>query len=251
MANVNIIQWNCRGFRANFNEINLLINTFEPVAVCLQELLLSDSYVFSNRSYDLVSSLPQKNNNNRPHGGAGILVRKTIPHSVIPLNTSLQAVACRVSTPQANTVCSIYLPPSSSWTHADLTSLVQQLPSPILLLGDFNAHDSLWGCTSTDTKGQEVANFLLQSNLCLMNKKDTTYIHPATGSRSSIDLAICDPALFLDLSWNVHDDLCGSDHLPIILSQSIGLPPASPQRWRLDKADWDEFSNLCRDNLLV
>ena len=112
--------------------------------------------------------------------------------SVIRLNTSLQAVACRVSTPQPITVCSIYLPPSSSWTHAGLVSLVLQLPSPILLLGDFNAHDSLWGCTSTDTKGQEVANFLLQSNLCLMNKKDTTYIHPATGSRSSIDFAICD-----------------------------------------------------------
>ena len=160
--------------------MNLLISKFEPVAVCLQELLLSHSYVFSNRYYNLFSSLPPIVSNNRPHGGAGILVRKTIPHSVIPLNTSLQAVSCRISTPQPFTICSINLPPSSSWTHADLVSLVGQLPSPILLLGDFNAHDSLWGCISSDTKGQEVANFLLQSNLCLMNKKDTTYIHPAS-----------------------------------------------------------------------
>ena len=64
----------------------------------------------------------------------------------------------------------------------------------------------LWGCADTNGKGLEVANLLLQSNLCLLNTKFTTYIHPATGSRSSIDLAICDPALFLDLSWNVHDD---------------------------------------------
>jgi len=80
---------------------------------------------------------------------------------------------------------------------------VSQLPPPILLLGDFNAHNSLWGCVDTNAKGLEVATFLLQSNLCLLNKKDITYINPATGSHSSIVLAICDPALFLDIAWNV------------------------------------------------
>jgi len=87
--------------------------------------------------------------------------------------------------------------------------MVSQLPSPILLLRDFNAHNSLWGCVDTNAKGFEVATFLLQSNLCLLNTKDITFIHPATGSRSSIDLVICDSALFLDISWNVNDDLCG------------------------------------------
>ena len=63
----------------------------------------------------------------------GILIRKDLPHSVIPLNTSLQAVACRVSTFQPLTLCSIYLPPSCSWKHVDLLSLVSQLPPPIYL----------------------------------------------------------------------------------------------------------------------
>jgi len=89
---------------------------------------------------------------------------------------------------------------------------------PILLLGDFNAHINLWGCVDIKAKGVEVAAFLLQSNLCLLNKKDLTYIHPATGSHSSIDLAICDPALFLNISWNVNNDLCRSDHFLVILS---------------------------------
>ena len=54
-------------------------------------------------------------------------------------------------------------------------------------MGDFNAHNSLWGCADTNAKGLELATFLLQTNLCLINKKETTYIHPAAGSRSSID----------------------------------------------------------------
>jgi len=39
-----------------------------------------------------------------------------------------------------------------------------------------------------------MASLLNELSSNLLNSKDITYIHPATGSRSSIDLAICDPA---------------------------------------------------------
>jgi hypothetical protein len=61
-----------------------------------------------------------------------------------------------------------------------------------------------------------------------------TYIHPATGSKTSIDLTICDPSLVMDLSWMVHDDLCGSDHYPLLLEV------ANPLVFR-----------LCRDGSLL
>ena len=204
-----------RGFCAISNEVSLLMNNFEPTALCLQELL-SDTYAFNNRYYNLLANLPPTTSNNRPHGGAGILVRKTLPHSVIPLNTTLQAVACRISTPEPITLCSMYLPPPSAWTHAGLISTISQLPSPVLLLRDLTYYDSLWGCTTFDKKSQEVVNFLLKTSLCFMNSEAATYVHPATSSCRSIDLAICDPALRLDFSWQVHDVLCGSDHLLII-----------------------------------
>ena len=244
-----IIQWNCRGLRANFEELELLIKNYEPVAIGLQELQVSDSYILDNNLHILLSKLPHIPTGHRPHGGAGILIRKDLPYSVIPLNTALQAVAFRISTFQPLTLCSLYLPPSSSWRHSDLLSLVCRLPPPVLLMGDFNAHNSLWGCVDTNAKGLEVANFLLQSNLCLLNKKETTCIHPATGSRSSIDLAICYPALFLDLFWNVHDDLCGSDHLPVIFSTSASVPQPSTPRWNMHKADWDTCRLLCQAKL--
>ena len=74
-------------------------------------------------------------------------------------------------------------------------------------------------------------------------------IHPATGSRSSIYLAICDPALFLDLFWNAQDDLCGSDHLPVILSTSASVPQPCTPRWSMQKADWGTLRLLCRAKL--
>ncbi len=42
MANT-LLQWNCRGFRANFNEMQLLTQKYNPQAICLQETLLQDT----------------------------------------------------------------------------------------------------------------------------------------------------------------------------------------------------------------
>ena len=45
--NYTILQWNCRSNKANFEELNLLINEKKPVVVCLQETFLKDSDKFS------------------------------------------------------------------------------------------------------------------------------------------------------------------------------------------------------------
>ena len=41
-----ILQWNCRSVKANYEELNLLINEKKPVAVSLQETFLKDSDKF-------------------------------------------------------------------------------------------------------------------------------------------------------------------------------------------------------------
>jgi len=66
-------------------------------------------------------------------------------------------------------------------------------PSPILLLGDFNAHSTLWGCCKTDLRGKMIEDLLLKHNLSILNDGSNTYLHPATGSSSAIDLRYCIP----------------------------------------------------------
>jgi hypothetical protein len=38
-------------------------------------------------------------------------------------------------------------------------ALVAQIPSSALLLGDINAHHTLWGNNGVNAKGEEVADF--------------------------------------------------------------------------------------------
>ena len=43
----------------------------------------------------------------------------------------------------------------------------------------------------------------------MYNNKSNTYLHPATGTYSAIDLTIHDPNLFFDYNWKVYNDSRG------------------------------------------
>jgi len=131
----------------------------------------------------------------------------------------------------------------------DFSDLLHQLPPPILITGDFSSHSTLWGCTKLDRRGKMVEDILTKHNLCILNDSSSTYIHPASGSSSAIDLSICSPDIFLDMQWKNLDDLCGSDHYPISISYgSIETSSAIPS-WKLRKSDWPSFSNEARELL--
>ena len=246
MQNTNkIIQWNCRGLKANFNEILLLLQE-DPVAVCLQESFLKSEDNITFRGYELINSFGPTEP--RVSGGVSIIVNEHVPHSVVPLNTNLQAVAVRVTLHKTITICSLYLPPSQNVDPEDIYDLFQQLPTPFLLTGDLNAHNTLWGSRTTDKRGKDLETVFTDNNLCLLNDKSSTYLHPATGTYSSIDLSICSPLLLLDFDWKVGNDLCGSDHFPIFLTNLKDLPEEDSQRWKLNKADWDQYKLLCESN---
>ena len=86
-------------------------------------------------------------------------------------------------------------------------------------------------------------DILTKHNLCILNDSSSTYIHPATGSSSAIDLSICSPDILLDMQRNTLDDLCGSDHYPISISYGSKETSSALPSWKLRKADWPSFSN--------
>ena len=244
----NILQWNCRGLKPNYNEIILLLTKYTPSVVCLQETFLKDTDDISFKGHTLYNYI--NTDTNRACGGSSIVVNNRTPHRNIVLNTNLQAVAVNVTLHRPITICSIYIPPTSILNPDDLTDLVNQLPEPYLLLGDFNGHNEFWGCNYTNPKGMAIEKFIDDNQLCLLNDKSKTYLHPATGHFSALDLSICHPNSYLDYEWKVLDDLCGSDHFPIVLTNNSPiLDPLS--RYKFNKADWDQFQTLCSQSLVI
>ena len=88
-------------------------------------------------------------------------------------------------------------------------------------------------------------HLLESSDICLLNDKSPTYFHPASASFTSIDLSLCSASVFLDLTWQVHSDQCGSDHFPILIDIVNSMHDDYVPCWNLKKAYWPKFKLQC------
>ena len=244
-----IIQWNCRGLKTKFEEICVLQQEENPSVFCLQETFLKTVDNISLKSFNSYHHI--HTDCQKPSGGSSIFVKSSCPQRKINLNTELQAIAISVTLDREITICSVYIPPSFSLKIEHLDSLLKQLPSPYLLLGDFNGHNILWGNKENNSRGELIENFITNNDICLMNDKSNTYMHDPTGSFSSIDLSFCHPSLFLDLNWSVCKDQHHSDHFPIIIKSNTSTVEDHYPKWKLNKANWEVFKSLCTDTITL
>ena len=134
-----ILQWNCRGLRAHSEQLKVLMREHNPGITCLQETKLGNEIYNPGLNYSIYCSPPPISE--RAKGGAAIIIRKSLQQSQIPLQTVLQAVAVSVILHKRLTICSLYLPPDLHLQSQDLQDLINQLPTPYMILGDCNAHN--------------------------------------------------------------------------------------------------------------
>ena len=223
-------------------------SAFEKRAVFgLQGKKLTSS---KTQSFSGFNILTKNSLNDRATGGVALLINKSYLFSEVHLNTPLQAVAARVTLNKVVAFCSIYLP-SDHVAKTELINLIKQLPSPFVLLGDFSVHSPISTFTPRSYNSREffLEDLFSELDLCILNDGSSTYIHLATGSTSALDLSICGPSLVLDYEWNIHEDLCGSDHFPVILTSNAVEEEAAPNRGNFKKADWLSFQAQCSSEL--
>ena len=243
----NIIQWNCRGLKPKFDEIKLLLSQHKSSVLCLQETFLKRDDTITLKGFNIYNHIHSECQ--RPSGGSSIFVKSSCPQRHIDLSTELQATAVSVTLDKEITIYSVYIPPSFSLTSEHLNSLIQQLPTPYLLLGDFNGHNILWGSKENNSRGELIENIITNNDICLMNDKSYTYMHYPTGSFSSIDLSFCHPSIFLDFNWSVCNDQHHSDHLPILIESTTSTAEDHNPKWKLNKANWEVFQSLCTETI--
>ena len=130
-----------------------------------------------------------------------------------------------------------------------MDQLIDQLPSPFFLGGDFNTHSDLWGCIDSNHLGKIMESVIEKFELCLLNDNSNTYLHPPSGSFSAIDLSICSPTVYMDFGWRVTVDQCGSDHFPIFIDIDKPLLEERTPKWQQHKANWAEYNNLCLQSM--
>lgn len=238
------LQWNLCGLSTRYAELEHLINVYKPSIIALQEVQTRQGrQKLENSGFEWEFAFPP---GEVTKNGAALGVQKGIPHKFIELDSPLQAVAATVEWPVRATFACLYLckKDGRSTISEKLNSLLDQLPLPVILLGDFNAHSDLWGSEQLDERGKAIEEVIGERGLIVLNTGAATRIDWAAGTMSAIDLSLASDSLARRMSWEVLEDCCGSDHFPIVVRDldRSHRPQTKRPRWRYDKADWKKFT---------
>lgn len=130
-----------------------------------------------------------------------------------------QVVAIRIATVDL-VVTSIYVSPSipNATFEEDIAKIFDSLRSfrKIVIGGDLNAHHYAWGNETTDKRGELLMNAINGSNLLLLNDGTRTFVPVQLNHRATaIDVTICTPTIYMDLTWRVLEFGIGSHHLAV------------------------------------
>ena len=101
-------------------------------------------------------------------------------------------------------------------TTAALDHLINQLPAPSIIMGDFNSYNVLLGSNPTDTRGRIIENFISEHNLQLLNTGQPTRI--GYNCETAIDLTTTTNDIEPMLQWSVSHTPWNSDHCLIFIS---------------------------------
>ena len=140
-------------------------------------------------------------------------------------------------------ITNVYIPPASSCNGRYSPPLDHLLTgTDSLVLGDFNAHHSLWHSGTTDTRGNQLADSVSTSRFAVLNTDSPTRL-PGSANPSSPDVSLASTSLITSSEWQTHTTM-SSDHLPILIGLQT-TATSSPARHRtyinLKKADWTGY----------
>ena len=142
------------------------------------------------------------------------------------------------------TLCNLYNQPNKNYNIDNLQTILRNFEEPLLIVGDFNAHNPIWdeNCTAPDNIGRSVEHLMNLNNLCCLNDNETsTYFSKTHGTLSSIDITLCSSNIVDRFEWNISDDLYSSDHFPIVISYLNNNPSQHIPQYNIHKADWTMY----------
>ena len=223
---------------------------------CLQESKLTEHSTFTD--FPNFQTIRRDRPGERGGGGLLSLVHHSISYQefstdhLFPGDSIIEHQGFSISPDDHELkVINIYIPPTSccppGYTpNFDLLFSAYD-EEDVLIIGDFNAHNSAWYSHTEDdqatSRGTRLAESLDNSNLNIINQDQPTRV-PIRGPTSSSDLSITTAYLSINASWQAVCTL-NSDHHPILfqLGDWFTSPPNDPLRnlTNLKKARWEDF----------
>ena len=229
---IRFAQMNMRGALSKLGELEVFL--FEH---SIDIFLMCETHLSANSQFSVPGFFITRTDRNSHGGGSMIGVKSGIGVSPVACPIpDCSAVDLFIPSAPVIRVVSVYFSPSLPFPSSQLNLFIQSSPHPLLLAGDVNAKNHLWGSSTCDSRGAELLQILDQHSLFVLNTGSPTYFSPNTFTATSSSIH------HLFSGWHTSNDL-SSDHLPIVFSLSSSLPPPTGRyTWRFTQANWPSFA---------
>ena len=230
-----VIQWNLQGMGSAKEDLVKLINVYKPAAIAVQETHYGADFMSKIKGYAGICK--QGHFNQRFHGGVALYIHNSCHYREITITTNYQIVAAQINIAPRKTitVASVYIPGRVEIREEEIRKIIEELPKPVIIAGDFNAHNKDWGNRCTDLRGRALAEVATTLGINIINEGQPTH-----ESGTAIDLTIVSPELTPDLQWQAIQNPLSSDHFPIIITITTDSFE-EPEVWNFKKARWKDF----------
>jgi exonuclease III len=205
-SGLRLLQWNCRSVKQKDVNLTLLNRKQFPDIICLTETWLDPLDKFTLYPH---TKCYREDRQGRRGGGVAILTHAKISSAIYKHKrlAGIETVAVTVKTRCSKfIIVAWYSPPKIHYTSEDLKMFFSQFPDSVIICGDFNAHNTLWGSQKTSQAGNEIEIFLSESSLVNLNEGTPTYSRRLSSYTSCIDLAFATDKLSSKCSWTVIEE---------------------------------------------
>ena len=246
-----VLLWNSHSLLSNLIEFKDYIDRKKPHIICITETWLR---LYQNINIKNYTTYRHDRIDGHRGGGVAILVDKNIVSSYNNTykyypNGIMEALVINLSLSGHNgNICLLYNPVKFVPVE-EFDFYFSSLGHNSLILGDFNAHHSLWGDPTLRSLMNPTGKSLFTSytschNFLLLTPTNLgTHYDIHTNRESTIDL-VFGSGKFHIVDNVFKDPLMGSDHYPILYCFQFRpdtFTNISPYKWSFNKLDWKKW----------
>ena len=235
----NILQWNANGIGNKQTELSIFLEAHNVKVAAIQESKLTAK----SRSPDIQNYTLVGHDRRQGPGGGLLFLFITQPASLASRCQQRRRMTpphleeLTIGIAMDNTelfITNVYIPPTSS-CNGRYSPPIDHLPTGTdsLVVGDFNAHHSLWHSGRADSRGNQLANAVSISSFAVLNTASSTRL--PGNARCIISISLSHHLV----EWQTHTTM-SSDHLPILIGlQTTASSSPAPHRTYINfnKAD--------------
>lgn len=209
--------------------------------ICIQETWLKSQLDFVIPGYECI----RLDRSDRSGGGGATFVKNGLQYRKVAIKSKLECLVVEIWTSHNSISVINYYNPCQTLVMSDFDEIMEKVRFPVVWVGDFNAHNPIWGSDHRDKNGVIIEEILDKYELVVLNDGRPTRYQIVRNTCSHIDLSIASSNLARVGEWDVLDSYTmGSDHFPILCRFGRELRNEVEEivpRYNFSQARWDKF----------